>query len=40
MNNNSISAENTEPEDVISNTMQIEKTVSIKGGNGKISYKL
>ncbi len=39
MQNNAIQADNSEVEET-SNTVQMEKTVSIKGGNGKISYKL
>lgn len=40
MNNSSVGSENIDSEDIVSNTVQMEKTVSIKGGNGKISYKL
>lgn len=39
MQNNAMQADNSEVEETI-NTVQMEKTVSIKGGNGKISYKL
>lgn len=39
MQNNAMQADNSEVEET-TNTVQIEKTVSIKGGNGKISYKL
>ena len=39
MQNNAIQADNSEVEET-TNTVQMEKTVSIKGGNGKISYKL
>lgn len=39
MQNNAMQADNSEVEDT-TNTVQMEKTVSIKGGNGKISYKL
>lgn len=39
MQNNAMQADNSEVEET-TNTVQMEKTVSIKGGNGKISYKL
>lgn len=39
MQNNAMQSDNSEVEETI-NTVQMEKTVSIKGGNGKISYKL
>lgn len=39
MQNNAMQADNSEVEETM-NTVQMEKTVSIKGGNGKISYKL
>lgn len=39
MQNNAMQADNSEVEEA-TNTVQMEKTVSIKGGNGKISYKL
>lgn len=39
MQNNAMRADNSEVEET-TNTVQMEKTVSIKGGNGKISYKL
>lgn len=39
MQNNPMQADNSEVEET-TNTVQMEKTVSIKGGNGKISYKL
>ena len=39
MQNNAMQADNSEVEET-TNTIQMEKTVSIKGGNGKINYKL
>ena len=39
MQNSAMQADNSEVEET-TNTVQMEKTVSIKGGNGKISYKL
>ena len=39
MQNNAMQADNSEVEET-TNTVQMEKTISIKGGNGKISYKL
>ena len=39
MQNNAMQTDNSEVEET-TNTVQMEKTVSIKGGNGKISYKL
>lgn len=39
MQNNAMQSDNSEVEET-TNTVQMEKTVSIKGGNGKISYKL
>lgn len=39
MQNNAMQADNSEVEET-TYTVQMEKTVSIKGGNGKISYKL
>ncbi len=39
MQKNAMQADNSEVEET-TNTVQMEKTVSIKGGNGKISYKL